>query len=523
MAGKLLVAACLVALCAGMARAADPCSPTLNFFPTADQIGAPQLINNKTCKGDTVCNFPAVWQQKNQSAYTTKLQTTLEDGLFKVAFKQYGNEKPRLFFTPISAFLAEGSDVTECAQSRVPVPATRRLQQAEGQRYSVATAGEWSYSVSYDGAPAQEGDQIAGKSGQLDPLELNKDGEHCANITVTVTGLEVSPALPGFPSRFSSVQTVCWYRMSQQAKAQFEFDMCTTQQFTVNISNIAPLPQQLSQNGSSVVVNGKQAMLFRPVIHLFGRKNRTLNGEVIKELEYDTMNNPINFINRYIMLPANTTGNDTFSFVLDEDSLDEGYYKLSAKVALVSQFPDLVDLDGRTNIIQADSYGEDVRGFVEYSGVTVINETSMVGVQKSKTTLSAITSDKLNQNIQSGEPITFFWQFAGIGQERCFHDDVEIPDCASGVIVQANDVSHNSQQHTFRVEFTDVCGNSKQAEYSYTQQGVQAVSKEDYIPVVTDNLSLPAAASKQPRNSAAAAKPAGVLAVLLVLLAAALL
>jgi hypothetical protein len=41
-----------------------------------------------------------------------------------------------------------------------------------------------------------------------------------------------------------------------------------------------------------------------------------------------------------------------------------------------------------------------VRGFVEYSGVTVINETSMVGVQKSKTTLSQITSDKLNTNIQ---------------------------------------------------------------------------------------------------------------------------
>jgi hypothetical protein len=49
---------------------------------------------------------------------------------------------------------------------------------------------------------------------------------------------------------------------------------------TVNISSIAPLPQRLSQNGSDVVVNGKQAMLFRPVIHLFGRKNRTLNGEV---------------------------------------------------------------------------------------------------------------------------------------------------------------------------------------------------------------------------------------------------
>jgi hypothetical protein len=159
----------------GIARAADPCAPTLNFFPTADEIGAPQLINNKTCKGDTVCNFPAVWQQKNQTAYTTKLQTTLDNGLFKVAFKQYGNEKPRLFFTPISPFLNEGSDVTKCALSRLPVPATRRLRQEDEQRYTVATAGEWSYSVSYDGAPSEEGDQIAGRSGQLDPLQLNKD------------------------------------------------------------------------------------------------------------------------------------------------------------------------------------------------------------------------------------------------------------------------------------------------------------------------------------------------------------
>jgi hypothetical protein len=84
---------------------------------------------------------------------------------------------------------------------------------------------------------------------------------------------------------------------------------------------------------------------------------QTLCLQVIKELEYDTMNNPINFINRYIMLPSNTTSADTFSFVLDEDQLDEGYYKLSAKIALVSQFPDLVDLDGRTNIIQVRGKG----------------------------------------------------------------------------------------------------------------------------------------------------------------------
>jgi hypothetical protein len=45
--------------------------------------------------------------------------------------------------------------------------------------------------------------------------------------------------------------------------------------------------------------------------------------------------------------------------------------------------------------------------------------------------------------LQSGEPISFYWQFAGIGQERCFHDDVEIPDCASGVIVQVRRMKHH--------------------------------------------------------------------------------
>lgn len=79
--------------------------------------------------------------------------------------------------------------------------------------------------------------------------------------------------------------------------------------------------------------------------------------------------------------------------------------------------------------------------------------------------------------LQSGEPITFYWRFAGIGQERCFHDDVEIPNCRSGLVVQAKDVAHDSKEHKFRVVFEDVCGNTKDAEYTYTQEGVKAVSK----------------------------------------------
>lgn len=51
---------------------------------------------------------------------------------------------------------------------------------------------------------------------------------------------------------------------------------------TVNVSGIFPLLQNLTQAGENVEADGKQALLFRPVIHLFGRKNRTLDGEVVK-------------------------------------------------------------------------------------------------------------------------------------------------------------------------------------------------------------------------------------------------
>lgn len=59
--------------------------------------------------------------------------------------------------------------------------------------------------------------------------------------------------------------------------------------------------------------------------------------------------------------------------------------------------------------MQADAYGEDVRGFTEYAGVTIINETSTVGVQKSKTTISQITSDKINKVIQVRPGLALAW------------------------------------------------------------------------------------------------------------------
>jgi len=35
-------------------------------------------------------------------------------------------------------------------------------------------------------------------------------------------------------------------------------------------------------------------------------------------------------------------------------------------------------------IMQDDAYGEDVRGYTEYLGVTIVNDTELVGVQRAK-------------------------------------------------------------------------------------------------------------------------------------------
>jgi hypothetical protein len=43
-----------------------------------------------------------------------------------------------------------------------------------------------------------------------------------------------------------------------------------------------------------------------------------------QDLEYDNLNNPVNFINKYIVLPKNFSSEDTLSFILDKDELDEG-------------------------------------------------------------------------------------------------------------------------------------------------------------------------------------------------------
>lgn len=108
------------------AAAPDACAPGFNWFPTAAEIGQDVVVNNKTCTGKQVCNFPRVWSKANQTSYMPQLGTSLNNGLLKVAFKQYGNQPPRLFFTPSSEFLESGADVSACINSRLHPTTTKR-------------------------------------------------------------------------------------------------------------------------------------------------------------------------------------------------------------------------------------------------------------------------------------------------------------------------------------------------------------------------------------------------------------
>lgn len=90
--------------------------------------------------------------------------------------------------------------------------------------------------------------------------------------------------------------------------------------------------------------------------------------------------------------------------------------------------------------------------------------------------------------LQAGDAITFSWQFVAAGQEKCYHDNVEVKTaCASPMILAAKAFSANVTSHNFSVVITDVCGNTKFANFTYTADGAKAISEVDYTdPTVLD-------------------------------------
>jgi hypothetical protein len=84
------------------------------------------------------------------------------------------------------------------------------------------------------------------------------------------------------------------------------------------------------------------------------------------------------------------------------------------------------------------------------------------------------------------------------------------------MVVEAQDVS-GTTPIKFKVMITDVCGNEKELEYSYTAQGVTAVTKPDEIP---SNIVGGGTVNPPKKNGAATTAAAGMLTLGMGLLAA---
>lgn len=52
-------------------------------------------------------------------------------------------------------------------------------------------------------------------------------GDHCAEVVLTVSDYAVSARGQSVPSSVSSTQKICWFKVSKQPTAKFDFDMCT--------------------------------------------------------------------------------------------------------------------------------------------------------------------------------------------------------------------------------------------------------------------------------------------------------
>jgi hypothetical protein len=154
---------------------------------------------------------------------------------------------------------------------------------------------------------------------------------------------------------------------------------------TVNISSITPAVMMGSGNTEEA------DPLLRPVIHVFGKRSKTLDGTVITQDEYDEADasQRINFVNHYIIpdLPLPASGVVVATLPAD---IAEGMYNISAKVFMMSEYPQLIGLI-KTLINQTDV--PEVSGKVEVMGTDLFVDREF-GVQSSPTLLAEISSDK---------------------------------------------------------------------------------------------------------------------------------
>ena len=152
-----------------------------------------------------------------------------------------------------------------------------------------------------------------------------------------------------------------------------------------NLTNTYPLANNLSLDG--VDLDGQY--LFQPMLKVFGYKVRNLDGSEAAQ-EYDEKNQRINYVAQYYLLPLNMTADSLVHLDVPND-LDEGYYYINTVISVVSGFPELIALNGKTEINQTDFTGAEVNGKYEAIAMQIGNDTEL-GVQYTPTRLSQIKS-----------------------------------------------------------------------------------------------------------------------------------
>ncbi|KIY95900.1 hypothetical protein MNEG_12061 [Monoraphidium neglectum] len=487
----IILLAGLVAGAAAQVRAND-----FNFFPSAAAANCTQ--------GD--CAFPAAWWRRNQTEYKA-LGNANGAGLLKIAVSDYFPEGPTLYVVP-GAWCDTSGALANASTSGLRPRASRRrflrfLMADEAKAWQPPSVtvnggmtctilGEDAVSYKVGGGAAQAAERVNNGAYKI-PLPNNMaDGETCVEVMAVYNTSRVATS-PRYDQWYEPLgedtttfsRKFCLYKLTKQADATLKFDMCTSNKFTLNISNITPLPVNVSLNDKPLPAN-----LFRPLIKMWGGKVSELDGSPSGNA-YDELSSrsEANYIAKFFPIASSYAG-EKLSFPLSE-KLQEGYYEVSAVISIVTQYPALTNLTGLNQITQDDESGTSskVTGLFEAASRMIHNAT-LVGVQKNSTltTLSAISSasHSAGEAVQAGDKIVLNWKFRGIGSATCTHDGQPASNAANGkcvspLTITAKDFGSAKTRHKVEVTFTDVCGRVKNAGFEYNQEGVKTLSATEAL------------------------------------------
>lgn len=218
-----------------------------------------------------------------------------------------------------------------------------------------------------------------------------------AGKCTVVTCLRTSAVSPAVPCE-------CWANLPGHPVANSwqpltSLCLCVCPTVNATASNITPPAQYLTQNGAVVTVNNQPVLLFQPVVQVWGYYAQDLvsgptataatTSTATRRLHQDNsgvfMDTPQSsstqegYINQYYFVPANSSQS---TFPVASGELQEGYYRLSAKVSVMTVLPNLVDSQGMAIINQVCCWhhGCPVEDHQSGMGVLITGYQSMPGI-----------------------------------------------------------------------------------------------------------------------------------------------